>query len=76
MQRNGVTGVLGSRESAELAYENLDQMRDVDVFLKCMPGASVLLLRLTDLKPVYLAANTCTLYFIPGLKMKETGMLD
>ena len=28
-------------ETAELVYENLDRMRGVDVFLKCMPAASV-----------------------------------
>ena len=28
-------------ETAELVYENLDKMRGVDVFLKCMSAASV-----------------------------------
>ena len=28
-------------ETADLVYENLDRMRGVDVFLKCMPAASV-----------------------------------
>jgi hypothetical protein len=28
-------------ETVELVYENLDRMRGVDVFLKCMPAASV-----------------------------------
>jgi hypothetical protein len=28
-------------ETAELVYDNLDRMRGVDVFLKCMPAASV-----------------------------------
>jgi hypothetical protein len=28
-------------ETAELVYENLDRMRGVDVFLKCMPAASI-----------------------------------
>ena len=28
-------------ETAELVYENLDRMRGVDVFLKCMSAASV-----------------------------------
>lgn len=28
-------------ETAELIYENLDRMRAVDVFLKCMPAASI-----------------------------------
>ncbi len=29
------------RETAELVYENLDRMRGIDVFLKCIPAASV-----------------------------------
>ena len=29
------------KETAELVYENLDRMRGVDVFLKCMSAASV-----------------------------------
>jgi hypothetical protein len=29
------------KETADLVYENLDRMRGVDVFLKCMPAASV-----------------------------------
>jgi hypothetical protein len=28
-------------ETAELVYDNLDRMRGVDAFLKCMPAASV-----------------------------------
>ena len=28
-------------ETVELVYDNLDRMRGVDVFLKCMPAASV-----------------------------------
>jgi len=29
------------RETAELLYDNLDRMRGVDIFLKCIPAASV-----------------------------------
>jgi len=29
------------RETTELVYDNLDRMRAVDVFLKCMPAASI-----------------------------------
>lgn len=79
-------------ETAELVYENLDRMRGVDVFLKCMPAASVrqlmvgpeeigvdsynkvlILDKLMDSKPLFLTANTSTLYSIPSLNMKETG---
>jgi hypothetical protein len=67
-------------------------MRGVDVFLKCMPAASVrqlmvgpeeigvdsynkvlILDKLMDSKPLFLTANTSTLYSIPSLNMKETG---
>ena len=73
-------------ETAELVYENLDRMRGVDVFLKCMPAASVRQLmlgpeelganafnkvmiteELMDSKPLFLTANTSTLYVAPGL---------
>ena len=79
-------------ETAELVYENLDRMRGVDVFLKCMPAASVRQLMLgpevlganafnkvvltedlMDSKPLFLTANTSTLYVTPNLNLKETG---
>lgn len=79
-------------ETAEAVYENLDRMRGVDVFLKCMPAASVRQLmigpgaigagsynqvllteQLMDSKPLFLTANTSTLYATPFLNMKETG---
>ena len=79
-------------ETAELVYENLDRMRGVDVFLKCMPAASVRQLMLgpeklganafnkvmisedlMDSKPLFLTANTSTLYVAPSLNLKETG---
>ncbi|WP_066212775.1 DUF1254 domain-containing protein [Flammeovirga sp. MY04] len=79
-------------ETAEKVYENLDRMRGVDVFLKCMPAVSVRQLmvgpaeigvddynkvllfdKLMDSKPLYLTANTSTLYSIPSLNMKNTG---
>ena len=79
-------------ETAELVYENLDRMRGVDVFLKCMPAASVRQLmlgpgkigadaynkvliteNLMDSKPLFLTANTSTLYATPSINMKETG---
>jgi len=79
-------------ETAELVYENLDRMRGVDVFLKCMPAASVRQLmlgpealggnaynevmlteNLMDSKPLFLTANTSTLYVAPSLNLKETG---
>ena len=79
-------------ETADLVYENLDRMRGVDVFLKCMPAASVRQLMLgpevlganafnkviltedlMDSKPLYLTANTSTLYVTPSLNLKETG---
>lgn len=79
-------------ETAELIYENLDRMRGVDVFLKCMPAASVRQLmigpeelganaynkvmiteNLMDSKPLFLTANTSTLYVAPSLNLKETG---
>ena len=41
-------------ETAELVYENLDRMRGVDVFLKCMSAASV---RQLMLGPEALGAN-------------------
>ena len=81
-------------ETAELVYENLDRMRGVDVFLKCMPAASVRQLmlgpeelganafnkvmiteELMDSKPLFLTANTSTLYVAPSLNLKETGPL-
>jgi hypothetical protein len=42
-------------ETAELVYDNLDRMRGVDVFLKCMPAASV---RQLMLGPESLGADT------------------
>ena len=79
-------------QTAELIYENLDRMRGVEVFLKCMPAASVreLMLgpvelgadaynkvmiteNLMDSKPLFLTANTSTLYVSPSLNLKETG---
>jgi hypothetical protein len=79
-------------ETAELVYENLDRMRGVDVFLKCMPAASVRQLMLgpkelgadaynkvmitedlMDSKPLFLTANTSTLYVAPSLNLKDTG---
>lgn len=79
-------------ETAELVYENLDRMRGVDVFLKCMPAASVRQLmlggeklgadtfnkvgiteELMDSKPLFLTANTSTLYVTPSLNLKKTG---
>jgi len=42
-------------ETAELVYDNLDRMRGVDVFLKCMPAASV---RQLMLGPEPLGADT------------------
>ncbi len=79
-------------ETAELVYENLDRMRGIDVFLKCMPAASVrqlmigpaeigansykqvvLVEQLMDSKPLFLTANTSTLYATPNLNLKETG---
>jgi len=79
-------------ETAELVYDNLDRMRGVDVFLKCMPAASVRQLMLgpaelganafnkvmiaedlMDSKPLFLTANTSTLYVTPSLNLKETG---
>ena len=79
-------------ETAELVYENLDRMRGVDVFLKCMPAASVRQLMLgpeeigatdyhhvgimedlMDSKPLFLTANTSTLYVTPNLNMKDLG---
>lgn len=81
-----------TKETAELVYDNLDRMRGVDVFLKCMPAASVrqlmkgpeeigvdnynkvlILDKLMDSKPLFLTANTTTLYSFPSLNMKETG---
>ncbi len=78
--------------TAELVYENLDRMRGVDVFLKCMPAASVRQLMLgpeklganafnkvmitedlMDSKPMFLTANTSTLYVAPSLNLKESG---
>ena len=41
-------------ETVELVYDNLDRMRGVDVFLKCMPAASV---RQLMLGPEELGAN-------------------
>ncbi|WP_199880247.1 DUF1254 domain-containing protein [Flammeovirga pacifica] len=79
-------------ETAEKVYDNLDRMRGVDVFLKCMPAVSVRQLmvgpeeigvdnynkvllfdKLMDSKPLFLTANTSTLYSIPSLNMKNTG---
>jgi hypothetical protein len=79
-------------ETAELVYDNLDRMRGVDVFLKCMPAASVRQLMLgpgvlganafnqiiltedlMDSRPLFLTANTSTLYVTPNLNLKETG---
>jgi len=79
-------------KTAEIVYENLDRMRGVDVFLKCMPAASVRQLMLgpeelganafnkvmitedlMDSKPLFLTANTSTLYVAPSLNLKETG---
>ena len=79
-------------ETAELVYDYLDRMRGVDVFLKCMPAASVRQLMLgpeelganaynkvmitedlMDSKPLFLTANTSTLYVAPSLNLKETG---
>ena len=79
-------------ETVELVYDNLDRMRGVDVFLKCMPAASVRQLMLgpaelganafnkvmitedlMDSKPLFLTANTSTLYVAPSLNLKETG---
>ena len=79
-------------ETVELVYDNLDRMRGVDVFLKCMPAASVRQLmigpavigatdynhvliteNLMDSKPLFLTANTSTLYATPVINMKETG---
>lgn len=81
-----------SHETAELVYDNLDRMRGVDVFLKCMPAASVrqlmlgpeeigadaynkvvLVETLMDSKPLFLTANTSTLYATPSINMKEHG---
>jgi hypothetical protein len=83
-----------SGETAELVYDNLDRMRGVDVFLKCIPAASVRQLmlgpgeigvdeynkvliteNLMDSKPLFLTANTSTLYATPSINMKETGPL-
>ena len=79
-------------QTAEIVYDNLDRMRGVDVFLKCMPAASVRQLmlgpgeigakdynqvviteNLMDSKPLFLTANTSTLYATPFLDLKETG---
>ncbi|MFZ9030410.1 MAG: DUF1254 domain-containing protein [Robiginitalea sp.] len=79
-------------ETAKLVYDNLDRMRGVDVFLKCMPAASVRQLmlgpveigasdyhhvliteNLMDSKPLFLTANTSTLYATPFIDMKENG---
>ena len=79
-------------ETAELVYDNLDRMRGVDVFLKCMPAASVRQLmlgpseigakdynhvliteNLMDSKPLYLTANTSTLYAMPFINLMENG---
>ncbi|MCK5281527.1 MAG: DUF1254 domain-containing protein, partial [Cyclobacteriaceae bacterium] len=79
-------------ETVELVYDNLDRMRGVDVFLKCMPAASVRQLMLgpeelganaynkvmitedlMDSKPLFLTANTSTLYVAPSLNLKKTG---
>lgn len=81
-----------SRETADLVYDNLDRMRGVDVFLKCMPAASVRQLMLgpaaigmddynkvviteslMDSKPLFLTANTSTLYATPFLDLKKNG---
>lgn len=79
-------------ETAELVYDNLDRMRGVDVFLKCIPAASVRQLmlgpesigadsynkvviveQLMDSKPLFLTANTSTLYATPSINLKENG---
>jgi len=79
-------------QTAETVYDNLDRMRGVDVFLKCMPAASVRQLmlgpgeigakdynhvvitdNLMDSKPLFLTANTSTLYATPFLDLKATG---
>jgi hypothetical protein len=76
-------------ETAKLVYDNLDRMRGVDAFLKCMPAASVRQLmlgpvqigasdyhhvliteNLMDSKPLFLTANTSTLYATPFIDMK------
>jgi len=81
-------------ETAELVYDNLDRMRGIDVFLKCIPAASVRQLmigpaeigadaydkilitdKLMDSKPLFLTANTSTLYVTPIVYLKETGPL-
>ena len=43
-----------TKETAEMAYDYLDRMRAVDVFLKCMPAASV---RQLMLGPAEIGAN-------------------
>ena len=79
-------------QTVEKVYENLDRMRGVDVFLKCIPAASVRQLMLgpaeigakdynqviiteslMDSKPLFLTANTSTLYATPFINLKETG---
>lgn len=79
-------------ETAEMVYDNLDRMRGIDVFLKCMPAASVRQLmlgpksigvdsynkvviveQLMDSKPLFLTANTSTLYATPSINLKENG---
>ena len=79
-------------QTVQTVYDNLDRMRGVQVFLDCLPAASMYRLRvgneqvgadrsskvvifesLMDSAPLYLTANTSTLYAFAFLDLQADG---